>query len=133
MFLGNWSSQISAWKPGWKGIFSLIVLLSIWAISILSGSISRLLLFWIISPLLFFSEVRLPKLLRAMKSVKNLANRYDPKTDKGYYEYTDEQRRIIMRDIREGFREMWKAWENAGKKTSINKKKSYWDRDNGNS
>ena len=80
-----------------------------------------------------FSEVRLPKLLRAMKSVKNLANRYDPKTDKGYYEYTDEQRRIIMRDIREGFREMWKAWENAGKKTSINKKKSYWDRDNGNS
>ena len=33
-----------------------------------------------------FSEVRLPKLLNAMRSVRNLAN-------KNYYEYTDEQKK----------------------------------------
>jgi hypothetical protein len=73
-----------------------------------------------------FSEVRLPKLLNAMKSVRNLAN-------KNYYEYTDEQKKKIIRDIQEGYQDMYRAWKNAGKKIKTNKKKSYWDTDNGNS
>ena len=73
-----------------------------------------------------FSEVRLPKLLNAMRSVRNLSN-------KNYYEYTDEQKKKIMRDIQEGYQEMYRTWKNAGKKTNITKKKSYWDLDNGNS
>ena len=73
-----------------------------------------------------FSEVRLPKLLNAMRSVRNLAN-------KNYYEYTDEQKKKIIRDIQEGYQDMYRAWKNAGKKIKTNKKKSYWDTDNGNS
>ena len=73
-----------------------------------------------------FSEIRLPKLLNAMKSVRNLAN-------KNYYEYTDEQKRKIMKDTQEGYQEMYRAWKNAGKKIKTNKKRSYWNTDNGNS
>ena len=73
-----------------------------------------------------FSEIRLPKLLNAMKSVRNLAN-------KKYYEYTDEQKRKIMKDTQEGYQEMYRAWKNAGKKIKTNKKRSYWNTDNGNS
>ena len=73
-----------------------------------------------------FSEVRLPKLLNAMKSVRNLSN-------KNYYEYTDEQKRKIMRDIQVGYLDMYRTWKNAGKKIKTNKKRSYWNTDNGNS
>ena len=73
-----------------------------------------------------FSEVRLPKLLNAMRSVRNLSN-------KNYYEYTDEQKKKIMRDIQEAYQDMFRAWKNAGKKTNTSKKKSYWDIENGNS
>ena len=62
-----------------------------------------------------FSEVRLPKLLNAMRSVRNLSN-------KNYYEYTDVEKKKIMKDFKEAYRDMLKAWENAAKK---NKSKEY--------
>ena len=73
-----------------------------------------------------FSEVRLPKLLNAMRSVRNLSN-------KNYYEYTEEQKKKILRDIQEAYQDMFRAWKNADKKSNSSKKKSYWDIENGNS
>ena len=70
-----------------------------------------------------FSEVRMPKLLNSMRSVKNLSN-------KDYYEYNDVEKRKIMKDFKEAYKEMLKAWENAGNKNKLNKKRSYWDQDN---
>ena len=72
-----------------------------------------------------FSATRMPKLLRAMKSVGNLAN-------KRYYDYKDWERDEIMKDIREAWNEMYGAWKDAGKKKKKNNKKSYWDQKNGN-
>ena len=73
-----------------------------------------------------YSETRLPKLLRAMKSVSNLAN-------KRYYEYKDWEKTKIMRDVREAYSEMHGSWKSAGKKnTNRNRKKSYWEPENGN-
>ena len=71
-----------------------------------------------------FSEIRMPKVLNAMKSVSNLAN-------KRYYKYTEEEKRQILRDLKSASRDMIRAWEDAGKPKKI-KKKSYWDRNNGN-
>ena len=70
-----------------------------------------------------FSEVRMPKLLNSMRSVKNLSN-------KDYYEYNDAEKRKIIKDFKEAYKEMLKAWENAGNKNKLNKKRSYWDQDN---
>ena len=71
-----------------------------------------------------FSEIRMPKVLNAMKSVSNLAN-------KRYYKYTEEEKRQILRDLKSASKDMIRAWEDAGKPKKI-KKKSYWDRNNGN-
>ena len=76
-----------------------------------------------------FGKIRIPKLLKAMKSVKNLATVYNPSTQIGYT-YTPEQRKKVMRDIKEGWRECIGAWENAGKKiknVKKNKKEDYWE------
>ena len=70
-----------------------------------------------------FSEIRMPKLLNSMRSVRNLSNL-------DYYEYTDDQKKRIMKDFREGYKDMLRAWENAEKKNKINKKRSYWDQQN---
>ena len=43
------------------------------------------------------------------------------------------KKKKIIRDIQEGYQDMYRAWKNAGKKIKTNKKKSYWDTDNGNS
>tara|TARA_B110000285_G_C15090726_1_gene598915 strand:- start:641 stop:952 length:312 start_codon:yes stop_codon:yes gene_type:complete len=67
-----------------------------------------------------FSEIRMPKLLNSMRSVRNLSNL-------DYYEYTDVEKKKIMKDFKEAYRDMSKAWENAATKTKVNKKKSYWD------
>ena len=72
-----------------------------------------------------FSDIRMPKVLNAMKSVGNLAN-------KRYYKYTDEEKKRILSDLRSAFRDMMKAWVDAGKPKKI-KRKSYWNRENGNS
>jgi len=73
-----------------------------------------------------FSNTRMPKLLKAMKSVGNLAN------DR-YYEYSKYQREEIMKDMRDAYKEMYGAWQSAGNKNkNKNKKKSYWDQKNGN-
>ena len=72
-----------------------------------------------------FSETRMPKLLRAMKSVGNLAN-------KRYYDYSSWQRTEIMKDMREAYNEMMGAWKSAGKKKKNSSKKSYWAQKNGN-
>jgi len=71
-----------------------------------------------------FAGIRMPKLLNAMKSVRNLSN-------EKYYTYTSEQKKIIIKDIKDSYKEMMSAWENTGKKKI--KRKSYWDRENGNS
>tara|TARA_Y100000310_G_C20174796_1_gene575326 strand:- start:252 stop:590 length:339 start_codon:yes stop_codon:yes gene_type:complete len=76
-----------------------------------------------------FARIRVPKLLRAMKSVKNLATVYNPKTKIGYIS-TKNQRKKIAKDIRAGWRELNSAWENAGRKTktnNTNKKEDYWE------
>ena len=65
-----------------------------------------------------------PKVLNAMKSVGNLAN-------KRYYKYTDNEKKQILSDLKSAYRDMVKAWADAGKPKKI-KKKSYWDRTNGN-
>ena len=67
-----------------------------------------------------FSEIRMPKLLNSMRSVRNLSNL-------DYYEYTDVEKKKIMKDFKEAYRDMSKAWGNAATKTKVNKKKSYWD------
>ena len=65
-----------------------------------------------------YSETRLPKLLRAMKSVSNLAN-------KRYYEYKDWEKTKIMRDVREAYSEMYGSWKSAGKKNANKNRKKY--------
>ncbi|MDA7478475.1 hypothetical protein N8910_01440 [Candidatus Pelagibacter ubique] len=72
-----------------------------------------------------FSEIRMPKLLNSMRSVRNLSNL-------DYYEYTDVEKKKIMKDFKEGYRDMLRAWENAEKKNKINKKRSYWDQQDKN-
>jgi hypothetical protein len=67
-----------------------------------------------------FSSIRMPKLLSAMNSVRNLAN-------SDYYSYTPEEKRRIMRDYKEAYRAMNLAWEKAGKDKKISNKKSYWE------
>ena len=67
-----------------------------------------------------FSSIRMPKLLSAMNSVRNLANL-------DYYTYTTEEKRRIMRDYKEAYRAMNLAWEKAGKDKKISNKKSYWE------
>ena len=76
-----------------------------------------------------FARIRVPKLLRAMKSVKNLTTVYNPKTKIGYIS-TKNQRKKIVKDIRAGWRELNGAWESAGRKTktnNTNKKEDYWE------
>ena len=67
-----------------------------------------------------FSNIRMPKLLSAMNSVKNLAN-------SDYYTYTPEEKKKIMRDYKEAYRAMNTAWEKAGKEKKASNKKSYWE------
>jgi hypothetical protein len=47
-----------------------------------------------------------------------------------YYEYSDAEKKKIMKDFKEAYRDMLKAWENAGTKNKVIKKRSYWDQDN---
>ena len=72
-----------------------------------------------------FSDIRMPKVLNAMKSVGNLAN-------KRYYNYTDKEKKQILTDLRLAYKDMMKAWDDAGKPKKI-KRKSYWNRENENS
>ena len=73
-----------------------------------------------------FASIRVPKLLRAMKNVKNLSTVYNPKTKIGYI-FTEAEKKKILKDVKEAYQLMLKAWENAGKKIRENQKKSYWD------
>ena len=74
-----------------------------------------------------FGNIRVPKLLRAMKSVKNLSIPYNPKTKIGYT-WTPEQRKKLIIAIRGGWRELINAWENSEKKQEkMSKKTSFWD------
>ena len=86
-----------------------------------------------------FGKIRVPKLLRAMKSVKNLATVYNSKTKIGY-EYTDKQKTKLLKEMKKGWKELKYAWENSvttedklkGKKIIKIKKKpssSDWDWD----
>jgi len=73
-----------------------------------------------------FSSIRVPKLLRALKNVQNLSTVYNPKTKIGYT-YNEAEKRKILKDVKEAYQSMLKAWDNAGKKIRENQKKSYWD------
>ena len=73
-----------------------------------------------------FSSIRVPKLLRALRSVQNLSTIYNPKTKIGY-RYSDEEKKKILKDVREAYQSMTRAWDNAGKKIKENNKRSYWD------
>jgi predicted RNA-binding protein with EMAP domain len=83
-----------------------------------------------------FGKIRVPKLLRAMKSVKNLATVYNSKTEIGY-KYTDKQKTQLLKEIKKGWKELKYAWENSitieeelkGKKIIKAKKKPEWDWD----
>ena len=70
-----------------------------------------------------FSEIRMPKLLNSMRSVRNLSNL-------DYYEYTDVEKKKIMKDFKEAYGDMSKAWENAAKKNKSKEKKTYWNIEN---
>jgi len=70
-----------------------------------------------------FSEIRMPKLLNSMRSVRNLSNL-------DYYEYNDAEKKKIMKDFKEGYRDMLRAWDNASKKNKSKEKKSYWNSEN---
>ena len=59
-----------------------------------------------------FAKIRVPKLLKAMRSVKNLATVYNSDTKIGY-EYTNLQRDKLLREIRKGWRELTHAWANS--------------------
>ena len=73
-----------------------------------------------------FAAIRVPKLLRALKNVQNLSTVYNEKTKIGY-RYSDAERKKILKDVKEAYQAMTKAWENAGKKIKEKEKKSYWD------
>ena len=51
---------------------------------------------------------------------------YNEKTKIGYT-YSDAERKKILKDVKEAYQAMTKAWENAGKKIKEKEKKSYWD------
>jgi len=72
-----------------------------------------------------FSGKRLLKLKKIMASVRALSN-------KKYYDYTEDERKRIIRDMGEWYQQMYRAWRNAGKKEKKEKKTSYWDIENGN-
>ena len=61
-----------------------------------------------------------------MKNVQNLSTVYNEKTKIGY-KYTEAEKRKILKDVKEAYQLMLKAWDNAGKKIKENQKKSYWD------
>ena len=61
-----------------------------------------------------------------LKNVQNLSTVYNPQTKIGYT-YTEAEKRKILKDVKEAYQSMLKAWENAGKKIRENQKKSYWD------
>ena len=73
-----------------------------------------------------FAAIRVPKLLRALRSVQNLSTVYNSKTKIGYT-YTPDEKRKILKDVKEAYQSMIKAWDNAGKKNTSIEKKTYWN------
>jgi hypothetical protein len=72
-----------------------------------------------------FSNIRVYRLLRLMKSVGNLAN-------KRYYQYTEKQKAKILKAVGQEYRKMKESWIRAGEKRFVNKKKGLWDQVNEN-
>ncbi len=72
-----------------------------------------------------FSNIRVYRLLRLMKSVGNLAN-------KRYYEYTEKQKAEILKAVGKEYRKMKESWIRAGEKRFTHKKKGFWDQINEN-
>ena len=73
-----------------------------------------------------FASIRVPKLLRALRSVQNLSTVYNSKTKIGYI-YTDDEKKKILKDVKDAYQSLTKAWDNAGKKIKQTNKRSYWD------
>lgn len=67
------------------------------------------------------SNIRVANLLDNFRLVGNLAN-------KRYYDYSEEQKRMILKAISQEYMSMKAAWEKAGKKKELSKKRGFWDR-----
>ena len=69
---------------------------------------------------LHFSGVRVPKAIRALRQVKNLSN-------KRYYEYTDGEKKELVKDLNKAFSEMKASWTKSAVGEKKEKKLSYWE------
>ena len=67
-----------------------------------------------------FSNIRVYRLLRLMKSVGNLAN-------KRYYEYTDGEKKELVKDLNKAFSEMKASWTKSATGEKKEKRLSYWE------
>ena len=69
---------------------------------------------------LHFSSIRVPKVIRAMRQVKNLSN-------KRYYEYTDGEKKELIKDLNKAFSEMKASWTKSATGEKKEKRLSYWE------
>ena len=69
---------------------------------------------------LHFSGIRVPKAIRALRQVKNLSN-------KRYYEYTDGEKKELVKDLNKAFFEMKASWTKSAAGEKKEKKLSYWE------
>ena len=69
---------------------------------------------------LHFSGIRVPKAIRALRQVKNLYN-------KRYYEYTDGEKKELVKDLNKAFFEMKASWTKSAVGEKKEKKLSYWE------
>ena len=69
---------------------------------------------------LHFSGIRVPKAIRSLRQVKNLSN-------KRYYEYTDGEKKELIKDLNKAFSEMKASWTKSATGEKKEKRLSYWE------
>ena len=69
---------------------------------------------------LHFSSIRVPKAIRPMRQVKNLSNKI-------YYEYTDGEKKELIKDLNKAFSEMKASWTKSATGEKKEKRLSYWE------
>ena len=69
---------------------------------------------------LHFSGIRVPKAIRSLRQIKNLSN-------KRYYEYTDGEKRELLKDLNKAFSEMKASWTKSATGEKKEKRLSYWE------
>ncbi len=70
---------------------------------------------------LHFSGIRVPKAIRSLRQVKNLSN-------KRYYEYTDGEKKELIKDLNKAFSEMKASWTKSATGEKKEKRLSYWEK-----